>query len=155
MSHNGRDNRGEEKAKMSEAKEAAGIACGSSPLLSSDIAVGHCVIVNHVEKPCGKLVAVIVAIEGDKIRSKYLNADPILTQYNNRGVVSRRETVTPCGSFGVDVIIDDSGTYWCQPVGPSHAKYEDGDTRPWQDYSCVYQYLSRPDVLAVAKSACK
>ena len=122
-------------------------------LLSSDIDVGHCVIVNDVEQPCGKLVAVVVAVDGDKVITKYLNADQQLTSYNKRGVTNRRETVTPCGSFGVEVRFEKStGYYWCEPIREPKSTYPDGKIRPWQERGGIGTYLARPDVLQVAKS---
>lgn len=124
-----------------------------SLLPCSYLLVGHCVIVNDLEKPGGKLVSVIVAVDADKIHTKYLNADPSLTQYNRSGVSSRRETVTPCGHFGVEVRINKDGIYWCAPVSESRATYEDGTPRSWQERVFIGTYSARSDVLAVSRAA--
>lgn len=130
------------------------LAC--NVLLSSDIAVGHCINVNQVEQPCGRLLAVITAIEGDKVRWKYLNSESYLTSYNKgAGCWSYRWEVTPMTDFGVEVRTKQSDVdlvYWCEPVSESKAKYKDGTLRPWQerDWRCLY--VARPDVLLVATS---
>lgn len=121
-------------------------------LLSSDIDVGHCVIVNDVEQPCGKLVSVVVSVAGDKVVTKYLNADQQLTSYNKKGVTNRRETVTPIGSFGVEVRVNEHNVYWCEPISESKATYADGERRPWQERGGIGKYTARPDVLRVATS---
>ena len=123
-------------------------------LPASEIAVGHCAIINHVEQPCGRLLAVIIAVEGESVRTKYLNAERGLSSFNKRGCVNPIETVTPVGHFGVEVrTARDGGEtfYWCEPVGESRATYCNGDTRPWQEHGWSGQYVARPDVLRLAK----
>ena len=117
-----------------------------------EVAVGHCVIINDVEQPCGRLVSVVVAVDGDVVVTKYLNADPVLTPYNKTGVANRRETVTPCGHFGVSVVVNSDGQYLCEPVAESRATYSDGDLRPWQEYGPARWFDARADVLSLALS---
>lgn len=122
-------------------------------LPADKIAVGHCAIINHVEQPCGRLLAVIVAIEGESVRTKYLNAERDLSSYNKRGCVNPIDLVTPAGHFGVEVRTDKDGAetfYWCEPVGESIATYRDGSIRPWQEHGWSGQYVARPDVLRLA-----
>jgi len=130
------------------------LAC--NVLLSSDIAVGHCIDVNQVEQPCGRLLAIITAIEGDLVRWKYLNSESDLTSYNRgAGCWSYRWEVTPIGDFGVEVRTEQSDgglVYWCEPVADSKAKYKDGMSRPWQERGWRGRYVARPDVLRVATS---
>ena len=120
-------------------------------LPASEVAVGHCVIINHVEQPCGRLLAVVVAIEGELARVKYLNVESDLTSYNVHGCLSSLEEVTPANWFGVEVRIElaDDGdvVYWCEPVGESRAKYHDGQTRLWQERGWRGRYVARPNVL--------
>lgn len=121
-------------------------------LPASEIAVGHCAIINHVEQPCGRLLAVIVAIEGESVRTKYLNAESNLSSYNARGCVNPIETVTPASHFGVEVRAELKGgdtVYWCDPQGESKATYCNGDARYWQERSWRGRYVARPDVLGM------
>lgn len=127
-------------------------------LPSSEIAVGHCAIINHVDQPCGRLLAIIVAVEGERVRTKYLNAERHLSSFNKRGCVNPIETVTPVGHFGVEVQTEHDGVstlYWCEPVGESRATYCNGDIRPWQERGLRVRYFARLDVLAWALLALK
>ena len=127
-------------------------------LQSSQIAVGHCVIVNHIERPSGEMVAVIVGVENDKIKSKYLNADKKFSYYNKHdGMTNLREAVTPISDFGVQIHVDEQNNYWCEQTGESTATYKDGKIRKWQDYTsgcypdcsgpASMRYIARKDVL--------
>jgi len=130
------------------------LAC--NVLLSSDIAVGHCINVNQVEQPCGRLLAIITAIEGDLVRWKYLNSESDLTSHNRgSGCWSYRWEVTPFADFGVEVRTEQSDgdlVYWCEPIAESRAKYKDGQPRAWQERGWRGRYVARPDVLRVATS---
>lgn len=131
------------------------LAC--NVLLSSDIAVGHCVILNDAEQPCGRLVAVIMAIEGNTAYCNYLNADPQLSSYNKKlGMAVQIEggihNMTPVGKFGVEVdYYPQVGTYCCERVGDTVATYRDGRPRKWQENVPV-QYTARREVAKVATS---
>jgi hypothetical protein len=125
---------------------------GLNALLSSEIAVGHCINVNQVEQPCGRLIAVITSVKGDMVGWKYLSAEPCLDSYNTgRGCWSYFWEVTPVSDFGVEVRID-GDKYWCEPIGESRAKYKDGSHRDWQERGVPYRCTARPDVMRVATS---
>ena len=138
-------------------KETADTQLACNVLLSSDIAVGHCVILNDVEQPCGRLVAVIMAIEGGIAYCNYLNADAQLSSYNKKlGMAIQIEggihNMTPVGKFGVEVdYYPQVGTYCCERVGDSVATYRDGKPRKWQE-NVPLQYTARREVAKVATS---
>ena len=126
-------------------------------LLSSEIAVGHCVILNDVDQPCGRLVAVIVAIEGNTAYCNYLNADPQLSSYNQKlGMAIQIDggihNMTPVSRFGVEVnYYPQEGGYCCERVSDSVATYRDGKSRKWQENVPLF-YAARRDVAKVATS---
>jgi len=132
---------------------------GHTTLPCTEIAVGHCVIVNHIEQPCGRLLAVITAIEGDTVRCKYLNAESDLSAYNKRGGMSPGcKMVTPAGWFGVEVRCERSSAsgevlYSCVRISISRATYQDGKIRSWQEYGRLNRYVARHDVLKLAIEA--
>jgi hypothetical protein len=114
---------------------------------------------NHTEAPCGRLLAVITAIEGNDIFCKYLNSERELSSYNKLNKGKGMRTIlnehTPIEWFGVEVRTSQecSGAdvvYWCEPVGDSRATYRDGKTRPWQERGYRGRYVARPDVLRAA-----
>lgn len=124
-------------------------------LLASHIEVGHCVILNPVERPCGRLVAVIVSIDGIEATCHYLNADRSLDPFNRRGMVVNLEfhEMTPVERFGVHVVYNlKTGNYFCRKYSEqSFAPYGDGSTRQWQEsFECEFQ--SRPEVARLALS---
>lgn len=126
-------------------------------LLSNDIAVGHCVILNDVEQPCGRLVAVIMAIEGNTAFCNYLCADKDLSSHNKKlgmaiAIDGGIHNMTPVSKFGIEVkFCPQVGTYCCERVGDSIATYRDGKTRKWQE-NVPLQYAARREVAKVATS---
>lgn len=90
-------------------------------LPSSRIAPGHCVIVNQFDRPCAKLVAVVLA-DG---KCCYLNQ-----AINFRKMDA--SNATPVSDFGIAVMAR-GDSYSCVVVGDSVAKYPDGSPRLWQD----------------------
>jgi len=124
-------------------------------LPASEIAVGHCVCLNHVEQPCGRLLAVVTGVSGSDVWCKYLNSETYLTSYNKGDGMrpSFPKEITPVGAFGVEVRFTIEGgdvVYWCVPIGESTAKYLDGTTRRWQECGIPGRYVARPDVLRIA-----
>lgn len=126
-------------------------------IVGDEIAVGHCVIMNHTEAPCGRLLAVITLIDGKNIFCKYLNAEKELSSYNKlnkgKGMRSILDEHTPIEWFGVEVRLEQSGSdviYSCHPVRESKATYRDGKPRQWQERSFRGRYIARPDVLRAA-----
>lgn len=105
--------------------------------------VGDCVILNHCEQPCGKLVCVVVDDDGDFYHCQYLNADPAFDSYNDPPMRNRLDRATKIETFGV-VIRAANGEYWCEQRGDSRATYADGKTRPWQEYGGPLKYRTRP-----------
>ncbi len=100
-------------------------------LPASEIAVGHCVILNHVDQPCAKLVAIIVKRDTDGFfYAKYLNKE--LQHINGGRPVRVYGDATPVGEFGVEVLAD-MEKYWCKQIAGSRATYSDGKLRCWQD----------------------
>lgn len=118
-------------------------------LPASEIAVGHCVIINDVECPEGRMVSVVTNVDGDMVTTKYLNARKEFDKYNRFGVGSQKGTVTPVGWFGVGVCVTSDGKYWCEEVGESSAEYRDGKRRYWQEKTPV-RYLGRLELLGLS-----
>jgi len=118
-------------------------------LPASEVAVGHCVIVNDYDQTCGNLVAVVVAIEGDNVRTKYLSDWRAVDQMNKVGCINPAWRVTPVATFGVEVRVDADGRYWCERVGESSAEYPDGKRRLWQENG-THAHRARADVLTIA-----
>lgn len=118
-------------------------------LPASKIAVGHCVIINDIECPEGRMVSVVTDVEGDVVTTKYLNSRKEFDKYNRFGVGSQKGTVTPVGWFGVAVCVDPAGNYWCENVGESSAKYKDGKRRCWQEKTPV-RCVGRMELLGLS-----
>ena len=110
------------------------------------VGLGCCVILNDVEQPCARLVGVVVGIEAEFIRTKYLCDDKLLTPYNLHGCVNHRVVVTPLSDFGVELRVE-GGVYWCEQVGASVATYPDGTPRKWQEYSGPIRHRWREHVM--------
>ena len=126
-------------------------------LPASKIDVGHCVIVNRIEQPCGRLLAVITEVKDVTVRCKYLSIEKELSPWNlDGGMEPGNLVVTPVNFFGVEVRYEQSGkdiVYWCDPVGESVATYSDGQIRPWQERGYRCRYVARTDVFMIAKEA--
>lgn len=108
---------------------------------------GLCVIVNHFDQPCGKLLAIVVDVDGQDVLCCYVNADPALDGYQTPPMRFPSEIVTHVCDFGVDVETDTEGHYWCEQRGESIATYTDGTTRPWQEHGQPIKYRGRPDLM--------
>jgi hypothetical protein len=100
-------------------------------LNASDLKVGCCVILNELEQPCSKLIAVVWKIESVLI-CRYLCDWDHLKPFFRNGVRSAVHEATTVGHFGVSVKFED-GRYWCEQSGESIATYDDGKPRYWQE----------------------
>lgn len=110
--------------------------------------MGHCVIINHTDFPCAKLVAVVTSVTPERVTSKYLCSRTNMKEC----YTTRPATCTPVSDFGFEVR-HNSTSYWCQPVGESSATYEDGKTRLWQEHGEGVHWPMKPAVLKLAKKA--
>lgn len=128
-------------------------------LQGSAIEVGHCIILNDIEQPCGRLIAVVVDKTDDSVYCKYLSSDLCLDQFNkskgmNIAINSGLHIMTPVEHFGVRIVCEKGPEpkYWCEKVRSSYAKYPDGTDRQWQEY---YELLheARPEVLSKCLTA--
>lgn len=117
-------------------------------LLSSAVEVGHCVIINDCDQPCGKLVAVVCHVQDDLVVAKYLSASIKMNVCKNR----RPDLVMPVGRFGVKVVMV-GDQYWCEKIGESTAVYPDGKHRPWQEYDEPHKQFWKPGVQHLAMGA--
>lgn len=130
---------------------------GNIILPSNNIEIGHCVILNDVEKPCGELVAVIVAIDNETAHCKYLNADPRLNPYNKKHgmailLKNGLHNLTPINKFGIQVCYNSKmKKYYCERVGESIATYSDGKLRQWQENIPIF-YPARSEIIKITKS---
>ena len=118
---------------------------GTTLCSSRAFKVGDCVILNHVEQPCGRLVCVVVKDDGEYYHCCYLNADPQLSSYNKPPMKNRLERGTKIEDFGV-VIRAEGGVYWCEERSESKATYADGKPRRWQEYGGPYRFPARPKI---------
>lgn len=106
-------------------------------LAASELKVGHCVIINHFDRPCTRHVAVIIRKQGSDLIARYLNAplDEALSEIRGSD-----EDATPINHFGVAVygrtISDGTPDYRCDGSANhlATALYKDGKPRHWQDY---------------------
>ena len=119
-------------------------------LPSSEIAVGHCVILNDIEQPYGRLIAVIMEMQGNIAFCNYLNADSRLSSFNKKlGMIVNPEewNTTPVSKFGVEVsYCPEDGSYCCNRIGESVATYQDGKPRQWQERAPI-TYTARRGVV--------
>lgn len=118
-------------------------------LLSNDIAVGNCVIVNDIDRPCSQLIAVVISTSKG-IRCRYLNSE-----IDNGKTIIGDNTV-PLKCFGVEVFfkhVDKKIIFWSKQTSASIATYKDGTARLWQDYGLVGLYDAKPDVFMIADEA--
>lgn len=116
-------------------------------LNATELKVGCCIIMNDVEQPCAKLIAVVTEIDVDSVVAKYLSGAKELKPYR-KGCLNQIENVTPVGRFGVSVKYGD-GQYWCEVVGESTATYRDGKPRQWQDRQGVVKRQVERSVIDV------
>lgn len=124
-------------------------------LKGSEVKPGHCVILNEIERPCGRLVAVIGSIEGSIATCYYLNADPDLSWHNRLGMVidlsDTLHCLTPVEQFGVEVRYSKTiGKFCCVKTRPTSAVYKNGKARFWQECNPA-MYEARRDVLKFCK----
>jgi len=119
-------------------------------LLASEIKRGHCVIVNDIDAPCSKLVAVVIEVEGDIVVARYLAASVDF----KRSCRNQANVVTPVEHFGYRVD-HDRGHFRCSADATlqERAKYPDGEPRRWQDWSRVDWRPTVPDVAVIATDA--
>ena len=88
--------------------------------------IGEYVIINEYDKPCTRLVAQVVSVEGDKVKARYITEGTTL-----RVCESSLSSVTPVSDFGVLLIFEGSRVSGIRN-GESIATYRDGKPRYWQ-----------------------
>lgn len=93
----------------------------------SELAVGHCVIIDQCDKPSGKCVAVITKVIDGRVDAEYLCCE------SGKCFTSHPEVPTPVGLFGIQIVLKDS-VYSCQVTGESGAQYRCGRERLWQEH---------------------
>lgn len=115
-------------------------------LQASEVSPGHCVIINHCDRPYGNSVAVVTDVSDGVVKARYLSK-----AVGMKECYGPVENVTPVNAFGVRVMFG-NGRYWCESTGgPSSAKYRDGKHRCWQEYDGVH-YLPKMTVLEMASA---
>lgn len=112
---------------------------GIIQLPASDVAVGHCVIVNEFDRPAGRFIAKITSINGPIVEAKYLHPS---IKSSNATCVATKSQVMPVERFGVRVMTNNS-VYWCERFGETEATYSDGEIRQWQDIELGEEYPYR------------
>lgn len=115
------------------------------------LAIGMPVIINNVDRPCTRLVAVITNIDNDTgiVHAEYLCKETLMAQCS-----SQAYRVTPLSEFGVTLIIE-KGEMKCDPVKKSTAMYPDGGHRKWQEEEYGKRHKVRPDVVSLLKKTIK
>lgn len=102
--------------------------------------IGTPVIINTFDRPCTRLVAIVIGRNDQAVFARYL-----AKELRGRTVGGYADTVTPVAEFGVELTFetaDDGSTrYRCEVVGASRATYKGGRPRQWQ------QYVDDPNVL--------
>lgn len=117
-------------------------------LSASRIAVGHCVIINDVDCPEGKLVAVVSDVQPDRVTAMYLSEDVGMLTCS-----AKPRLVTPVEHFGVRVVVS-GRSYCCTPDSTLEhiAKYPDLDREPryWQERKPPRQHHAKIQPLSLA-----
>lgn len=92
------------------------------------IQIGDYVIINNTDKPCTRLIAVVLDIDiaKDRVRARY-----ICDRVNMREPYGRLSEATLVSDFGVEMTFDGNNVTTAQ-VRPSIATYRDGKPRAWQ-----------------------
>ena len=114
-------------------------------LPSSEVAVGHCVIINDCDCPGGNLVALVTSASDESVEARYLSVETGMRECRSSSPAS----VTPVGEFGVEVR-HDGVDFWCEVVGGSVATYEDGEPRSWQELHGARRRKLKDGVLRLA-----
>ena len=104
--------------------------------MSKDFRIGDLVIVNELDQPCGRLVAVVTGLSVDSTRSmllcEYLNSDRAFDEWSKKPLKANVKFATHISDFGC-VLLTDGSKYLVSQVGDSVARYTDGQLRRWQD----------------------
>lgn len=107
--------------------------------------IGDLVVVNDIDQPCGRLVAVVVGIAGDQLKCSYLNAASEFDWWEKNPLTTGIEYATHLKDFGC-VLMTDSEKYVVKKIGESRATYADGSHRPWQE-RCEVAFKARKALL--------
>jgi hypothetical protein len=126
-------------------------------LLASRVTIGHCVIVNEIDRPGSVLIAVIEAFDGRLTKMRYLSRN-VSTRREGHFALGNYERIVPVNVFGVRVLCDPvENHYWTERVNDGEAKYADGSPRAWQDPYCdsgvQFAVMADPAVLEFALAA--
>lgn len=95
--------------------------------------MGDLVIVNELDRPCSRLIAVVLDDESMNGLSGLIRASYIAKEFASRSpMVLPTSRMTRVDSFGVD-IRRDGGSCFSVEASPSEALYPDGSVRAWQE----------------------
>lgn len=117
-------------------------------LMGSEVAIGQCVILNDVDQPCTKLVAVVTNIANGCVYAVYLSPDINVGRTKTGKCSSPIMYVTPLNAFGVR-IWRQGNAYRCVPdqTLPITAEYPDRKPRVWQERHEPYWRPARVGML--------
>lgn len=94
---------------------------------------GDLVTINHFDRPCTRLIAVVKSCDNGLVNAVYLTTGTILKK-----CYAPIENVTLISDFGVNAKIYD-GVVSCDQMHQSIAKYKDATPRSWQEEPvCVF-----------------
>ena len=100
------------------------------------IVVGMPVILNDMDRPCTRLVAIVKSIEQpNTVSSGIVHARYLTTNTMMKDCSSLLAHTTPLEAFGVELVIVGSQVYG-HIIGPSQATYRNGKPREWQPEHC-------------------
>ncbi len=115
--------------------------------MAEKIVVGTPVIINHWDRPCARLIAIVESME----TTSYSDEGPIIRSVSGRYLfkASSQERcrnnlllVTPLSHFGVRVALS-GNTYCVEKTGESYATYQNGMRREWQDGQAEWLDMDR------------
>ena len=96
------------------------------------IVVGMPVILDDIDRPCTRLIAIVKSIEqSDTVSSGIVHARYLTTNTMMKDCSSLLKHVTPLSDFGVALEFND-GIVCGKVTGSSIALYRNGQSRAWQ-----------------------
>jgi len=114
-------------------------------LKADEVKVGHCIIINHFDQPCTRLVAVVKDVKLEMVVANYLSDDLMCRSCWS----ARPSDIMPVNRFGVRVFLHDDGDYSClrDTMMDVTAVYPDGVKRQWQKRTGLTRMKMRDNLI--------